>query len=144
MVARQRPGTAGGVVFVLLEDEFGVINLVVPPQVYERHRLAVRTEPLLLVEGRLERHAQQAAAINVLVKRVAPSDAPGGLVAQVQDFSLPTSGCVLRSGRSPPRRERQQVGRERQQVGRERQPVGRERRPGRTVTWTTSAPWRHR
>ena len=87
VVARQRPGTAGGVVFVLLEDEFGVINLVVPPAVYERHRLVVRTEPLLLVEGKLERHAAGGGAINVLVKRIAPSDAPGGLVAQVQDFS---------------------------------------------------------
>ncbi len=87
VVARQRPGTAGGVVFVLLEDEFGVINLVVPPAVYERHRLVVRTEPLLLVEGKLERHAAAGGAINVLVKRVTSLDAPGGLVAQVQDFS---------------------------------------------------------
>ncbi len=87
VVARQRPGTAGGVVFVLLEDEFGVINLVVPPAVYERHRLVVRTEPLLLVEGKLERHASAGGAINILVKRITSVDAPGGLVAQVQDFS---------------------------------------------------------
>jgi error-prone DNA polymerase len=87
VVARQRPGTAGGVVFVLLEDEFGVVNLIVPPAVYERHRLTVRTEPLLLVEGRLERHAQAGGAINVLVNRVDQVAAPGGLVAQVQDFS---------------------------------------------------------
>ncbi|HZV27621.1 MAG TPA: OB-fold nucleic acid binding domain-containing protein, partial [Acidothermaceae bacterium] len=87
VVARQRPGTAGGVVFVLLEDEFGVVNLIVPPAVYERHRLTVRTEPLLLVEGRLERHAQASGAINVLVNRVDQIAAPGGLVAQVQDFS---------------------------------------------------------
>ena len=87
VVARQRPGTAGGVVFVLLEDEFGVVNLIVPPAVYERHRLTVRTEPLLLVEGRLERHAQAGGAINVLVNRVDQIAAPGGLVAQVQDFS---------------------------------------------------------
>jgi len=87
VVARQRPGTAGGVVFVLLEDEFGVINLIVPPPVYERHRLMVRTEPLLLVEGRLERHAQAGGAINVLVNRVDQIAAPGGLVAQVQHFS---------------------------------------------------------
>ena len=58
-----------------------------PPAVYERHRLAVRTEPLLLVEGRLERHAQAGGAINVLVNRVDQIAAPGGLVAQVQDFS---------------------------------------------------------
>ena len=51
VVARQRPGTAKGIVFLLLEDEFGTINLIVPPPVYERHRLAVRTEPLLLARG---------------------------------------------------------------------------------------------
>jgi error-prone DNA polymerase len=87
VVARQRPGTAGGVVFVLLEDEFGVINLIVPPQVYERHRLVVRTEPLLLAEGRLERHPKAGGGINVLVKSLGPIAAPGGLVAQVHEFS---------------------------------------------------------
>ncbi|MGH2835954.1 MAG: DNA polymerase III subunit alpha [Solirubrobacteraceae bacterium] len=87
VVARQRPGTAAGVVFVLLEDEFGVINLIVPPPVYERHRLAVRTEPLLLVEGKLERYAKGGGAINVLVSRVEQVTAPGGLIAKVQDFS---------------------------------------------------------
>ena len=87
VVARQRPSTAAGVVFVLLEDEFGVINLIVPPAVYERHRLAVRTEPLMLVEGRLERYARGGGAINVLVNRIDQVTAPGTLVAQVQDFS---------------------------------------------------------
>jgi error-prone DNA polymerase len=87
VVARQRPGTASGVVFVLLEDEFGVINLIVPSPVYERHRLIVRTEPLLLVEGKLERYAKGGGAINVLVSQVEQVSAPGGLVAKVQDFS---------------------------------------------------------
>jgi error-prone DNA polymerase len=54
-VARQRPATANGVVFMLLEDEFGQINLVVPPAVYERFRPLVRAEPLLLGRGRFER-----------------------------------------------------------------------------------------
>jgi error-prone DNA polymerase len=87
VVARQRPSTASGIVFVLLEDEFGVINLVVPPPVYERHRLTVRTEPLMLVEGKLERHAKGGGAINVLVSRVESVTAPGALLAKVQDFS---------------------------------------------------------
>ena len=43
VVARQRPATAQGVVFMLLEDEFGVVNVVVPPPVYASCRLAVRT-----------------------------------------------------------------------------------------------------
>jgi error-prone DNA polymerase len=54
-VARQRPATAKGVVFMLLEDEFGQVNLIVPPQVYERHRAIVRGEPLILARGVFER-----------------------------------------------------------------------------------------
>src|SRR4029079_13937298 len=50
VVARQRPGTAKRIVFLLLEDEFGTINLIVPPDVYEKHRLIVRSEPLLLAK----------------------------------------------------------------------------------------------
>ncbi|MGH2843017.1 MAG: DNA polymerase III subunit alpha, partial [Solirubrobacteraceae bacterium] len=86
VVARQRPGTAGGVVFMLLEDEHGVINLIVPPRVYERHRLAVRSEPLLLAQGRLERHAAAGGAVNVLVRRLVALAAPGQIRAAVQGF----------------------------------------------------------
>ena len=88
VVARQRPGTAGGVVFILLEDEHGTINLIVPPKIYERHRLVVRTEPLILVEGKLERFAAAGGAINVLVDRVGPIDAPDQILAEVKDFSM--------------------------------------------------------
>ncbi|MGH2877512.1 MAG: OB-fold nucleic acid binding domain-containing protein, partial [Solirubrobacteraceae bacterium] len=88
VVARQRPGTAGGVVFVLLEDEHGTINLIVPPKVYERHRLTVRTEPLMLVEGRLEKFAAAGGAINVLVNAVGSIAAPDRLVAEIKDFSM--------------------------------------------------------
>jgi error-prone DNA polymerase len=88
VVARQRPGTAGGVVFILLEDELGTINLIVPPKIYEQHRLTVRTEPLLLVEGKLERFAAAGGATNVLVDKVGSIAAPDRLVAQVKDFSM--------------------------------------------------------
>ena len=88
VVARQRPGTASGIVFILLEDEFGTINLVVPPQIYERHRLTVRTEPLMLVEGKLERLAAAGGAINVLVSWVGSVDAPDQIVAEIKDFSM--------------------------------------------------------
>jgi error-prone DNA polymerase len=54
-VARQRPATAKGVVFMLLEDEHGQINLILPPPVYDAHRAIVRGEPLLLARGRFER-----------------------------------------------------------------------------------------
>jgi error-prone DNA polymerase len=54
-VARQRPATASGVVFMLIEDEHGQVNLIVPPPVYERYRAVVRGEPLVLARGRYER-----------------------------------------------------------------------------------------
>jgi error-prone DNA polymerase len=64
-IARQRPATANGVVFMLLEDEHGQVNLIVPPAVYEQHRAAVRGEPLLLACGRFERVGRNE---NVLVE----------------------------------------------------------------------------
>ena len=88
VVARQRPGTANGIVFILLEDEYGTINLIVPAQVYERNRLTVRTEPLMLVEGKLERFAAAGGAINVLVDRVGSIAAPDQMLAEIKDFSM--------------------------------------------------------
>jgi error-prone DNA polymerase len=88
VVARQRPGTANGIVFILLEDEHGTINLIVPSQVYERHRLTVRTEPLILIEGKLERLAAAGGAINVMVDRVGSIAAPDQILAEVKDFSM--------------------------------------------------------
>jgi error-prone DNA polymerase len=64
-VARQRPATANGVVFMLIEDEFGPVNLIVPPTVYDRHRAIVRGEPLILARGRFERIERNQ---NVLVR----------------------------------------------------------------------------
>jgi len=54
VVARQRPATANGVVFMLLEDEYAQVNLIVLPPVYDRFRGVVRGEPLLLARGRYE------------------------------------------------------------------------------------------
>jgi error-prone DNA polymerase len=88
VVARQRPGTANGIVFILLEDEYGTINLIIPAHVYERYRLIVRTEPLMLVEGRLERFAAAGGAINVLVDKVGSIAAPDQVLAEVKDFSM--------------------------------------------------------
>ncbi|MBV9941151.1 MAG: DNA polymerase III subunit alpha, partial [Solirubrobacterales bacterium] len=88
VVARQRPGTANGIVFLLLEDEHGTINLIVPAQVYERYRLTVRTEPLIVADGKLERLPAAGGAINVLVDRVQPIAAPDHMVAEIKDFSM--------------------------------------------------------
>jgi len=53
-VARQRPETANGVIFILIEDEHGTLNLVLPPPVARRHRLVVRTATLIRARGRIE------------------------------------------------------------------------------------------
>jgi error-prone DNA polymerase len=87
VVARQRPGTAKGIVFMLLEDELGTINLIVPPDVYEAHRLVVRTEPLVIAEGRLERHPLGGGQINVLIRKLTALEAPGKPGAEIKDFS---------------------------------------------------------
>jgi DNA polymerase III alpha subunit len=67
VVARQRPATANGVVFMLLEDEAGTINLIVSPPVVERCRLAVRTSGFVLAAGKLE---HREGTTNVVVSRI--------------------------------------------------------------------------
>jgi error-prone DNA polymerase len=67
VVARQRPETAKGITFMLLEDEQGVVNLIVPASVYEQSRSVVRSAPLVRARGRLER---REGVINVLVAEV--------------------------------------------------------------------------
>ena len=67
-VVRQRPPTANGMLFITLEDEEGLLNLIVRPEVYERYREALRNAPLLWVEGRLQREGQ---VTSVLVHRAA-------------------------------------------------------------------------
>jgi error-prone DNA polymerase len=69
VTARQRPETANGITFLLLEDERGSVNLVVPPPVFERHRPLVRSAPLLRARGRLER---REGTINVVVQDLSP------------------------------------------------------------------------
>jgi len=63
VICRQRPGTATGVVFLTLEDEFGFVNVVVWSQVYERHTRVVRTASLLGVRG----HVQSADGVVHLI-----------------------------------------------------------------------------
>ena len=54
VITRQRPGTASGVIFVTLEDETGIANVIVWPKVYERNRRAVIAGRLLRVSGQLQ------------------------------------------------------------------------------------------
>jgi error-prone DNA polymerase len=54
VICRQRPGTAKGFVFVSLEDETGVSNAIVTPDLFERMRLLITEEPFLVIEGTVQ------------------------------------------------------------------------------------------
>ncbi len=58
VLIRQRPGTASGIVFETLEDETGIVNLIVRPNIYDKYRLAARHSALLQAEGYVERQGQ--------------------------------------------------------------------------------------
>jgi error-prone DNA polymerase len=77
VTARQRPQTAKGYVFVLMEDESGPVNVIVKPDVYEKCRTAVRMEPFLAVRGRLQK---DGATLNVIAAEVQGLRVPGAPV----------------------------------------------------------------
>ncbi len=64
---RQRPATAGGTTFLNLEDEFGLINVIVSKGCWTRYRLVAQTAPALLVRGRLERNE---GVVNVIAEHL--------------------------------------------------------------------------
>jgi error-prone DNA polymerase len=67
VITRQRPGTAKGFVFLTLEDETGVVNVIVRPKVYDAFRRPIRTSSTLIVEGRLQK---ESGCIDVLAEKV--------------------------------------------------------------------------
>jgi error-prone DNA polymerase len=82
VIARQRPGTAKGFIFLSMEDETGIANVIVTPDVYERHRLIVTGGKFLVVEGLLQ---NQDGVIHVKANRLmALSD--GMLELRSHDF----------------------------------------------------------
>ena len=66
---RQRPPTARGVVFLSLEDETGMVNVICPPHVWERHQRMATVAPALLVQGRVER---SGGAVNLVADALRP------------------------------------------------------------------------
>lgn len=81
---RQRPGSAKGIVFLTVEDEHGVGNLVVHPDVAARDRAALVAGRLLVAEGRVEREAEHAEVpvTHLIVRRLIDrSDLLDGLAA---------------------------------------------------------------
>lgn len=67
VIVRQRPGTAKGICFLSLEDETGIANIVVMPDLFEQHRLTVVGHPYLLVEGKVQNVDH---VIHVLAKKI--------------------------------------------------------------------------
>jgi error-prone DNA polymerase len=84
VLCRQRPGTASGVVFMTLEDETGIANLILRPAIYKRDRKVARHSVCLVAHGHVERQGQ---VVHVLVRRVeALDDALDGLSAKSRNF----------------------------------------------------------
>jgi error-prone DNA polymerase len=69
IIARQRPGTAKGFVFLSLEDETGISNAIISPDILEQNRILILSEKFVLLEGELQ---NQEGVISVRVERVAP------------------------------------------------------------------------
>jgi error-prone DNA polymerase len=69
VIARQRPGTAKGFVFLSLEDETGISNVIVNPDLYEKYRVVINREKFLRIEGLLQ---NQDNVISIKASRMMP------------------------------------------------------------------------
>jgi len=99
VLVRQRPGTAKGVIFLTLEDETGIVNVVVWPKVFERNRRVLMTAQLLLVQGRIER---EGLVIHVVADRLV--DLSGELRRLGEGTApAPRTGREVREGSWRPR-----------------------------------------
>jgi len=81
VLVRQRPGTASGVVFMTLEDETGVANLIVRPRIFERYRKAARHSVVMLARGTIER---QGEVVHVMVRSLHDLGADGSNLPDVK------------------------------------------------------------
>ena len=86
VAARQRPETAKGITFLLLEDETGLLNTIVYLKLYEQQRQLVRGRALVLVEGELQRRERDGGAINLIatsIQALGNEDGPAAPVKQL-------------------------------------------------------------
>jgi error-prone DNA polymerase len=84
VVCRQRPSTAKGVLFVSLEDDYGIANLVVWPQLFERQRTLILTQPFLVAHGRVQR---QGTVVHIIAHHFErPEIHTDRLIAVSHDF----------------------------------------------------------
>ncbi len=82
VIVRQRPGTAKGILFLSMEDETGIFNIVVMPDMFDLYRLTLVTEPYLLIEGKVQ---NVDGVIHVLARRVERME-PGAPAMSSHDF----------------------------------------------------------
>jgi error-prone DNA polymerase len=81
VITRQRPGTAKGFVFLTLEDETGISNVIIRPDLFDRQRNEVVRQPFLLVDGVLQ---HQDGVLSVRAERV--EGFSGGAAVDAHDF----------------------------------------------------------
>src|SRR6202034_3710160 len=82
VIARQRPGTAKGFIFISMEDETGIANVIITPDLYERERLVVTRSKFVVVEGPLQ---NQDKVIHIKARHIQPL-AFGNLEVSSHDF----------------------------------------------------------
>src|SRR4051812_11360192 len=100
VVARQRPATAKGITFMLLEDEKGTFNVIVSLKVHDACRLAVRAEPFVVIDGKLERRSGVINVVANSVKRLERPDLPLADVRHIEPrkaWSTQEDGADLRA-----------------------------------------------
>jgi error-prone DNA polymerase len=74
VVIRQHPATAGGTVFLLLEDEAGFINVIVPADRFQANREAISFSAFLLVEGRVEHEGELTHIVGAKFRAISADD----------------------------------------------------------------------
>jgi error-prone DNA polymerase len=83
VIVRQRPGTARGITFMSLEDETGISNVVVMPDLFESQRVEILTQPWVMVEGQMQNAGN---VIHILAKRIIPLTNPLKIGGTSHDF----------------------------------------------------------
>jgi error-prone DNA polymerase len=81
VITRQRPGTAKGFVFLTLEDETGISNVIIRPDLFDRERTTVVRQPFLIVDGILQ---HQDGVLSVRAERLTGLE--GGASVEAHDF----------------------------------------------------------
>ena len=81
VITRQRPSTAKGFVFLTLEDETGISNIIIRPDLFDRERMTVIRQPFLIVDGVLQ---HQEGVLSVRAERVEPMR--GAAAVDAHDF----------------------------------------------------------